>query len=223
MKLFTCLRTEKPPLLKLPCFYVCCSGNESSILEDKELIDGLKNGALSAYETLLKRSGAHVFNTALGILQNREDAEDITQEVFAEVYQAIQHFKEDSRLTTWIYRITVTKSLEHLRKQKTQKRFGFVIGIFGKEESIKKSDSTAFFHPGVQLENKERSAILFKALDQLPENQRAAFVLHKMEDLSYAEIAEVLKITVSSVESLMFRAKQNLRKLLAEYYEQNER
>ena len=79
------------------------------------------------------------------------------------------------------------------------------------------------FHPGVQLENKERAAILFAAIDKLPDNQKAAFVLHKMEDLSYAEIAEVISVSVSSVESLMFRAKQNLQKLLRDYYEKNEK
>ena len=75
----------------------------------------------------------------------------------------------------------------------------------------------------MQLENKERAAILFAAIDKLPENQKTAFILAKLEDLSYSEIAEVMKITNSSVESLLFRAKQNLQKLLGAYYEKNEK
>jgi RNA polymerase sigma-70 factor (ECF subfamily) len=75
-----------------------------------------------------------------------------------------------------------------------------------------------FHHPGVKLDNKERSAVLFKAIAKLPENQKAAFTLHKLEGLSYREISEVLNTTVSAVESLMSRANANLRKNLEEYY-----
>ena len=78
-----------------------------------------------------------------------------------------------------------------------------------------------FNHPGVQLENKERAAILFKAISQLPENQKVAFTLNKLEDKSYQEIAEIMECTISSVESLLHRAKQKLRKLLAKYYDDN--
>ena len=75
-----------------------------------------------------------------------------------------------------------------------------------------------FVHPGVQLENQELATYLFKAIAQLPDNQKAAFTLNKIEGLSYQEVAEVMKLSVSSVESLMVRAKQNLQKILGEYY-----
>jgi len=71
-----------------------------------------------------------------------------------------------------------------------------------------------FYHPGVALDQKENAAKLFKAIDQLPENQKVAFTLHKVEDLSYQEISEVMRTSVSAVESLMHRAKQNLKKIL---------
>lgn len=189
---------------------------------ENELIAELKSGSKTAFELLVKESGSKVFNTSLGLLQNREDAEDITQEVFVTVFQSIGQFKGDSKLSTWIYRITVTKSLEYIRTKNRKKRFGFIQSLFNNEGEIKK-DLPHFHHPGVQLENKERAAILFKAIDQLPENQKTAFILHKTEDLSYAEISEVLNVSVSSVESLMFRAKQNLQKILGDYYEKNEK
>lgn len=69
------------------------------------------------------------------------------------------------------------------------------------------------------MENKERAAILFAAINKLPKNQKTAFILHKIEGLSYAEVADVMQATVSSVESLLFRAKQSLQKLLGDYYE----
>jgi RNA polymerase sigma-70 factor (ECF subfamily) len=81
--------------------------------------------------------------------------------------------------------------------------------------------ASAFYHPGTQLENKEQSAILFKAIDQLPEKQKSAFILHKIEGLSYNEIADILNTSLSSVESLLFRAKQNLQQSLSEYYKNN--
>lgn len=190
-------------------------------MSETEVINLLKAGDREAFNELLKNSGSRVFNTALGILQNNEDAEDITQEVFVEVFQSITNFKGDAKLTTWIYRITVTKSLEFLKKKNRKKRFGFMTPLFSDERVEPIMEVPDFYHPGVQLENKERSKILFAAINSLPENQKTAFVLQKIENLSYAEIADVMRVSLSSVESLMFRAKQNLQKLLSDYYEKN--
>ncbi len=192
-------------------------------MSESHFISQLQQKDQTAFRELVAEYSKKVFNTALGILQNAEDAEDISQEVFIEVFHSIGQFKGDAKLATWIYRITVTKSLEFLRKKNRLKRFAFVQNIFGKESILPEKDNPHFYHPGVQLENKERASILFKAIDQLPENQKSAFVLHKLEDLSYVEIAEVMKVSLSSIESLMFRAKQNLKKLLSDYYEKNEK
>ena len=192
-------------------------------MEETEFISQLQNGDHSAYNELVKQFGDKVFNTCIGILQNEEDAEDVAQEVFIEVFKSVHNFKGEAKLSTWIYRITVVKSLEFLRKKKRKKRFAPIVSLFGMESVVPETDKPHFYHPGVQLENKERSAILFKAIDQLADNQKTAFILHKVEGLSYAEIAEVMKVSVSSVESLMFRARQNLQKLLADYYNKNEK
>ncbi len=187
------------------------------------LIQQLREGNSSAYNDLVKQFADKVFNTSISILQNTEDAEDITQEVFIEVFRSIHNFKGESKLSTWIYRITVIKALEFLRKKKRKKRFAIVQSLFGMESVLPETDMPHFYHPGVQLENKERSAILFAAIDQLAENQKTAYILNKVEGLSYDEVAEVMKTSVSSVESLLFRAKQNLQKLLADYYNKNEK
>ena len=192
-------------------------------MNEEYFISQLKSGDGIAYKKLLDQFSKIVFNTCIGILQNTEDAEDISQEVFTEVFQSIHQFKGNSKLSTWIYRITVSKSLEFIRKKNRKKRIAFIQSLFGDDGVEPINEVPNFFHPGVQLENKERAAILFAAIDKLPENQKAAFVLHKTEDLSYAEIAEVISVSVSSVESLMFRAKQNLQKLLGDYYEKNEK
>ena len=192
-------------------------------MSEDNFIKRLKQNDQSAFHDLVQEFGKKVFNTSLGILQHAEDAEDVAQEVFIEVFHSIHQFKGESKLTTWIYRITITKSLEFLRRKNRKKRFAYVQSIFGGEKSLVDKVESDFYHPGIQLENKERSAILFKAISRLPENQKSAFILHKLEDLSYAEIADVMKVSLSSVESLMFRAKQNLQKLLSDYYEENEK
>ncbi|KPM47045.1 RNA polymerase sigma factor [Jiulongibacter sediminis] len=189
-------------------------------MTERELILAIKNGQETAFRELVEMYQHRVYNTVLGIIQNRLEAEDICQEVFMEVYAGAKSFRGDSKVSTWIYRIASNKSLEFLRKNKAQKRFAFVRSLFGKNDELEVQPSH-FEHPGVQLENKERAAVLFGAIEKLADNQRVAYSLHHLEGLSYQEITEVMDLSKSSVESLLFRAKQNLRKLLKEFYEQD--
>jgi len=192
-------------------------------LNEEYFIYRLKARDPSAFQELVEQFRDRVYNTALGLLQDNKDAEDMAQEIFLEVYQSIPYFRGASKISTWIYRITVQKSLEFIRKQKRKKRSATLLSLFGKENLIPVPGTSPFFHPGIQLENKERAAILFDAIKKLPVKQRMAFTLNKVEDLGYAEIAEIMKVSLSSVESLLFRARQNLRKILAGYYVENER
>jgi RNA polymerase sigma-70 factor (ECF subfamily) len=186
-------------------------------LDERILVERLKEGDESAFKAIVETWQGMVYNTALGIVQNAEDAEDIAQEVFVQVYQSINSFKGDSKFSTWLYRIAITKSLDHERRKKRKKRFAFVKSIFGDENEIV-INPPDFNHPGVSLDNKENASIIFKAISELPENQRIAFTLNKVEGLSYQEVSDIMKTTVSSVESLMHRAKNNLRKKLEDYY-----
>jgi RNA polymerase sigma-70 factor (ECF subfamily) len=192
-------------------------------VNEKERITLLQAGDEQAFGLLVREFQAKVYNTCLGLLQNAEDAEDLCQEVFIAIYQSIGSFKGQSSLSTWIYKITVTRSLEFLRTKKRRKRFAFLQHLFTGDNTKIKTSLVHFYHPGVQLENKERASILFRAIDALPENQKTAFMLSKLEDLSYQEIAEVMNVSLASVESLLFRAKNNLKKILADYYEKNEK
>lgn len=184
-------------------------------MTEQELLLGLRNGEEAAFTELVMLFQDKVFNTALGLLQHHTEAEDIAQEVFIQVYRSINQFKADSLLSTWIYRITVTKSLDHLRGKKRKKRFGFLSSLFG-DDNKPIYDPGDFDHPGVRQERKEDAALLFKMISQLPEAQRTAFILNKVEDLSYREIAGILNTSESAVDSLLQRAKQNLRKKLNE-------
>ena len=159
-----------------------------------------------------------VFNTALSFLQHREEAEDITQDIFIEVYQSLSKFKEQSTISTWIYRITVNKCLDQLRAKKRQKRFGFITSLFHHETGEVLHEVSHFDHPGIELEKKEKARILFRAIERLPENQKTAFILWHIEELPQKEIAEIMQASVKAVESLLQRAKTNLRKELEKIY-----
>ena len=182
-------------------------------MNEHELIQGLRKGDELAFKYLVDNYQDRVYNTAIGIVQNAQDAEDVAQEVFIQVYRSIHNFKGESKLSTWLYRIATTRSLDLLRSRKSKKRFGLIQRLFG-EGNEPLYELPDFNHPGIALDRKENAAKLFKAIGQLPENQKVAFTLHKVEDLSYQEISEVMRTSVPAVESLMHRAKQNLRKML---------
>lgn len=182
-------------------------------MKEENLIDALKSGDEQAFKSIVDAYQDMVYNTCLAIVKNEADAEDLAQEVFVQVFQSISSFKGESKLSTWIYRIATTKSLDHERKKKRKKRFGFVRSIFGDDSEIIVHPPD-FNHPGVALDKKESAAILFRFLDKLPETQKIAFILNKVEGLSYQEVSEVLNVSVSATESLLHRAKLNLKKLL---------
>ncbi|MEC3908339.1 RNA polymerase sigma factor [Tamlana sp. 2201CG12-4] len=188
-------------------------------MTENEFIAGLRTHNANAYGKLLDDFQQKVFATCISFVPNKEDAEDIAQEVFVEVFNSINKFKGNSKLSTWIYRITTNKCLEFIRKRNTKKRFAFLQSIMGHDIPV---DKTSYFtevnHPGIILENKEQSETLFYAINQLPESQRVVFTLHKVDGKSYQDISEITEKSVSSVESLMFRAKKNLQKLLEHFY-----
>ncbi|RYZ22249.1 MAG: RNA polymerase sigma factor [Chitinophagaceae bacterium] len=181
-------------------------------MTESNLIERLRQREEAAFRELVGLYQDRIYNTVLGLVQQPEDAEDLAQEVFIRVWNGIAGFKGEAALGTWIYRIAVTQALDFLRSRQRKKRGGLLAGLFGR--GAEQPGAADFFHPGVAAERREDSALLFKAIRALPEQQQAAFVLQKLEGLRQDEIAAVLNTTVSSVESLLHRAKQNLRKEL---------
>ena len=192
---------------------------KNNLLIEETFLEQLRAGKQHAYSKLVDDYQQKVFGTCISFIPNKEDAEDVAQEVFLEVFKSIHKFKGDSKLSTWIYKIATNKCLEFIRKKNTKKRFAFMQTIMGNEIPL---DKTSYFtevnHPGVLLENKEKSAIIFKAINTLPENQRVIFTLAKIDDKSYQEIVEITGKSLSSVESLMFRAKKGLQEKLENFY-----
>ena len=191
-------------------------------MSEAELINGLRDGNETAFRKLVDNYRQMVVGTCFGILHNIDDAEDVAQEVFIEVFRSVKKFRGDSKLTTWLYRIAVNRSLNFIRDNKRYRRNRPVDDLAGEGKDIsQRFISAETENPEYSLENRQRAVILHNAVDALPKNQRIVFVLSKYEDLSNREIAEVMNLSVSSVESLMYRAKKNLQKKLLKYYRKN--
>ena len=152
-------------------------------MNEQLLIQQLQQGIEQAFAQVVDAYKHLVYNTVLSLLQNKDEAEDVSQEVFIQMYQSIGQFKGESKLSTWLYRIAVSKSLDWQRRKNRKKRFAFIEGLFGADDSIK-HDPPEFNHPGVVIENKEKASLLFRAIKSLPENQKVAFTLNKVEGLS---------------------------------------
>jgi RNA polymerase sigma factor (sigma-70 family) len=183
----------------------------------------LRSGDRDAFERLVATYQGKVFNTAISMVQDHGMAEDIAQEVFITVYKSILTFNERSSVSTWIYRITVNKCLDHIRANKRHKRSGIIISLFQSDTGEELLLKPAFDHPGIALERKEKARILFAAIETLPDNQKTVFVLAHVEEVPQKEIAEIMNLSLKAVESLLQRAKVNLRKKLSDIYEGKQR
>ena len=185
-------------------------------MNEQELIQELRQGAEPAFRWLVDNYRNRVFHTVLNILQDSKEAEDAAQETFIQVFESIGTFKGESSLSTWIYRIAVHKALDKIRKRKTRQKLHKLLPWWMPDE--KKRGDTFFQHPGIAAENKEKAAILFKAIESLPEKQKLAFTLIKVQGMSYEEACEIMQQNIKAVESLISRAKVNLQKHLEGYY-----
>lgn len=175
-------------------------------MTEAEIIELLQQGNETAFQHLVEDWKDRIYNTCLGMLQQEEDAEDVTQEVFIVVFRKIGQFREASGMGTWLYRIAVNRCLDLLRKRKRRKWL---------------SEWIDFVHPGVQLEKKQDAALLFQAMNSLPGKQKAAYQLQQLEGLSQMEIAAVLEVSESAVEGLLQRARSGLRMNLKKHFDKN--
>lgn len=192
-------------------------------MSDRDIVNGLKHRDQDTFRKLVEQHQIPLMRLCKGFLHHDEDAKDIVQETFIEVFQSIQQFRSDSKLSTWIYRIAVNKSLNQVRKNKINHLFDR-LDVFstGRNNSIEpRMPEQDKEQPGMKMEHDERLRHIKNVIDSLPYNQRIAFVLNKYQDLSYQEVADVMEISLSSVESLIHRAKMNLQKKLFGLYKKN--
>jgi RNA polymerase sigma-70 factor, ECF subfamily len=181
-------------------------------------IEDLKSGSTEAFRRLVETSLDRVINICYRFVHNREEAEDLAQETFITVHQSIRRFRGDSNISTWIHQIAVRKSLDHLRKMNRQKRKGMFFRVLRLDNPEVEIAAPFSKDPHSDLENRVRRFHLQSALATLPQNQKTAFILSKCDGLSQKEVAKIMKTTVSSVTSLIHRAKVNLQVRLTKFY-----
>ena len=188
-------------------------------MDESELIKGIQMADRQAFRTLVESYQKMVVNTCLGIVHNQSDAEDLAQDVFLEVFRNANQFRGDARLSTWLYRIAVNRSLNFMRANRRKRFWQSIEETFsgGRNHSREISENRND-QPDNEIKDQQRRDMLHKAIDNLPERQRIAFTLNKYEDLSYLQVAEIMQLSVASVESLIHRAKKNLQDQLYECY-----
>lgn len=185
-------------------------------MSEKDLISRLRQGEEAAFKILVEQYQDRVFYSVLNILQNSNDAEDSAQETFIQVFESIRNFKEESSLATWIYKIAIRKALEKIRKQKNRQRLLSMIPWWMPSEE--KSIDAVHLNPGINKENKERAEFLFKAISELPDTQRIAFTLIRVQGMKHEEASEIMQMSIKAIESLLSRAKNKLKIKLNNLY-----
>ena len=187
-------------------------------MTDKELISGIINRDNVAIQPLVVNFHKKVIKTAYYFVHDMQDAEDLAQDVCIEILESAKHFKGMSSLNTWIYRITVNKSLNFIRKNKRKQLFSQIEAVFMNRDGSHAVERLEPSYIDTKFDDGERKVLLGKSINTLPENQRTAFILSKYDELPYKEIAEIMNVSLASVEQLLHRAKMNLQKKLIVHY-----
>ncbi|MDE1161800.1 MAG: sigma-70 family RNA polymerase sigma factor [Acidobacteriaceae bacterium] len=196
------------------------TGGPLSPDKDIELVERAKAGDTEAFEVLVRQYERQIFRTAQHITQNREDAEDITQDVFFKAFQKIDQFQGNSKFSTWLVRIAVNESLMRLRKRKTSKTVSMDQEVETDEGSIPRDFAEWRPNPEQNFSQSEMAEILRKTIAGLPPGFRTVFTLRDIENLSTEETAEALGLSVPAVKSRLLRARLQLRERLSRYFRQ---
>ena len=191
-------------------------------MDEAQLIKGIQQGDRKSFQILVETYQRMVVNTCLAIVHNKADAEDLAQDVFLEIFRTAENFRGDAKLSTWLYRIATNRSLNLIRNNKRKRFFQSIEETFsgGRNRTNEISENRGD-QPDQNIADQQRADLLHRAIDRLPEKQRIAFTLNKYEELTYQQIAEIMEISLASVESLIHRAKKNLQEQLLDCYKKN--
>jgi len=191
--------------------------------DDLDLVHASKNGDVAAFEQLVKRYDRTLFRIAQHITHNREDSEDVVQEAFLKAFQHLGEFREDSKFSTWLIRITLNQSLMKLRKQQRAiKEVPLEEDSQAGEDVLPMEVADWAPDPEQLYRASELRGILIKALRELRPILRAVFVLRDIEGLSIAQTAEVLNLSYSAVKARLWRGRLQLRECLNKYFRKEE-
>ncbi len=186
-------------------------------MSDNELIESILNGNTANFKLLIKKYQQFIFRTCIGYVHNEDDANDLTQDTFINAYSNLHKFKRKAEFKTWLYRIAINRSLNHLRSKKRN--------LFERLDNISENEQKSITLPDIETNNPEKilienehRLIIQQELNKLSYKQKTAFILSKYDNLSQKEIAQIMNISEGAVESLIQRAKTSLYKKLSEYF-----
>ncbi len=182
---------------------------------EKTLLERAKSGDIAAFEQLIESYQKKIFNIALRMLGNYDDAGDLTQEVLIRIYKSIKSFKEQSSFSTWIYRITTNVCLDEIRKRKNRKVISLDEEIKLDDGDMKRQIESDEPSPEETAETEDLKKIVNEAIANLNEEHRIVIILRDIQGLSYEEIAEALNCPEGTVKSRINRARQALKNILA--------
>ena len=184
-------------------------------MTEQELVHRAKSGDQDAFAQLVSQNEKRIYNLVLRMVGDPEDALDLSQEAFLNAWKGLPAFKGDSAFSTWIYRLASNACLDFLRsKKRRQDTIGSALSLDDEESPPPPADDR--LRPEEQLERKERTQALHRALQQLPDHQRQVIVMRELSGLSYQEISDVLDLDLGTVKSRLTRARLALKKLLLE-------
>lgn len=186
-----------------------------SRIECAMLVERFQNGEISAFDEIVDRYRRYVYRLAYHFSHNYEDAYDISQEVFIKVLKSLGNLRNGAAFDTWLRRITLNTCIDYFRKRPDEQVLDDLSYLNYKHIAGNYSDS-----PDSPVEAGELGNMIFRAVDQLPRQQRKAFILRHYEDLSIKEIAKALNRSQGAVKAHLFHATRRLRKLLLPYVSQ---
>jgi RNA polymerase sigma-70 factor (ECF subfamily) len=181
---------------------------------DEELMAVVAEGDLSAFRLIVERHQKPLINFISRYLGDRTAAEDVAQEVFLRIFKAAKDYKPQAKFKTWLFTIATNLCLNEIRNSRSKPAFVELADAPEAEYPVIASDS---FSPQKAAEKEELNAAVRKAIGELPENQRIAILLRQYHEFSYTEIGKIMGLSVPAVESLIQRARQNLKRQLTPF------
>jgi len=183
--------------------------------EDLQKVRECLAGNPDAFEVLFNKYRGRIYSLAYRYVQNKEDALEVTQDVFVRAYQALASFQTGSKFYTWLYRIAVNRAIDFVRARRVRPQIE--MSEIGDEDLARQSPGPRSPDPAKALDEKELRQKIRSAIGKLSDKHRTVFVLHALENLSYKEIAEVVGCSIGTVMSRLFYARKRLQKELAGY------
>ena len=187
---------------------------DHSSASDEQLVEAAKRGDMDAFEELVARYRDKIYARAFSMLQNEDEALDLSQEAWVKSWQRLKQFQGDSSFRTWITRIVINLCLDHLRRRKRQ-RTESIEEMNEETDGVERQMPAVIGNPTERLERAELRKVIDQALGLLSHEHRAVLVLHEFEEMEYKEIARTMGCSIGTVMSRLFYGRQKMAALLA--------